>query len=117
MALGESEADGQTYGEPAWQDASGNLYSVASLPVSEGFIERATGALERPEWDVEPYSISMAAAGRAQALVQVWQPTEDDDQPPQADAETILAMVGDAPLELLAQAGLTKEATDAGNDT
>jgi hypothetical protein len=59
----------------------------------------------------------MAAAGRAQALVQVWQPTEDDDQPPQADAETILAMVGDAPLELLAQAGLTKEATDAGNDT
>jgi hypothetical protein len=117
MALGESEADGQTYGEPAWQDASGNLYSVASLPVSEGFIERATGTLERPEWDVEPYSISMAAAGRAQALVQVWQPTEDDDQPPQADAETILAMVGDAPLELLAQAGLTKEATDAGNDT
>jgi hypothetical protein len=50
----------------------------------------------------------MAAAGRAQALAQVWQPTEDDDQPPQADAGTILAMVGDVPIELLAQAGLKK---------
>ena len=117
MALGESEADGLTYGEPAWQDASGNLYSVASLPVSEDFIDRATGTLERPEWDNEPYGISMAAAERAQALVQVWQATEDDDQPPQADTGTILAMAGDDPLGLLGAAGLAKGATDAGNDT
>lgn len=107
MALGQSEADGLTYGEPAWQDASGNLYSVASLPVSDSFIDRAASALIRPEWDTEPYTISMAAAGRAQALVQVWQATEADNQPPQA-GNTILALVGDDPLGLLAAAGLKK---------
>lgn len=112
MALGQSEADGLTYGEPAWQDASGNLYSVASLPVSSSFIDRATSALTRPEWDSEPYTISMAAAERAQAIVQLWQATEDDDQPPQADTGAILAMAGDDPLGLLAAAGLKKGAQE-----
>lgn len=131
MALGESAADGLTYDEPSWQDASGNLYSVASLPVSSSFIDRATSALTRPEWDSEPYTISMAAAQRAQALVQLWQATEDDeqalvqlwqiveddDQPPQADPNAILAMAGDDPLGLLTAAGLTKATQESSNDS
>jgi|AACY02.16.fsa_nt_gi hypothetical protein len=117
MALGESEADGLTYGEPSWQDASGNLYSVASLPVSDSFIAWATGTLDRPEWDAKPYAINMAAANRAQALVQVWQPSEENNQPPQANTATILAMVGNAPLELLEAAGLTKGTADDRNDS
>ena len=108
MALGESEADGLTYGEPSWQDASGNAYSVASLPVSLGFIGHATSTLTRPEWDDKPYAISMAAAERAQALVQLWQATEGNDQPPQATAGMILAMAGDDPLALLSAAGLIR---------
>ena len=112
MALGSSEADGLTYGDPAWQDASGNLYSVASLPVSDGFIERATSTLDRPEWDVDPYGISMAAANRAQDRVQVWQPTDDTPEPPQVSPDAILALVGDDPLTLLAAAGITKGTGD-----
>ena len=29
MALGYSEADGETYRNPSWEDADGNLYAVA----------------------------------------------------------------------------------------
>lgn len=107
MVLGQSKADGLTYGELKWQDTQGNLYAVASLPVGVDFIERAIGALVRPAWDDEPYTISMDAASRAQALVRVWQAADDDDHPPQADPNTILAMVGDDALGLLAAAGLT----------
>ena len=111
MALGESEADAMTYGEPVWQDKIGNTYSVASLPVSLGFIDHATSTLTRPEWDARPYTISMAAAERAQALVQLWQTTEGNDQPPQATTGTLLAMAGDDPLALLSAAGLTRAET------
>jgi len=113
MALGSSEADGLTYGDPAWQDAQGNLYAVASLPVSDDFINRATSPLDRPEWDVKPYGISMAAANRTQDRVQVWQPTDDTPEPPQVSLDAILALVGDDPLALLAAAGLSTIPTES----
>ena len=112
MALGYGPADGETYRGANWQDADGNLYSVASLPVSDGFIERATSTLDRPEWDVEPYQVNMAGANRAQDRVQVWQPTDDTPEPPQVSPDAILALVGDDPLALLAAAGIKKGTGD-----
>ena len=35
MVLGYGPSDAETYGTPNWQDADGNLYAVASLPVSD----------------------------------------------------------------------------------
>lgn len=107
MVLAFSAADANTYRAPSYEDAQGNLYSVASSPVGDTFVSSATTALERPEWDQEPYSINMTGAERAQALVRLWMPTEDVPEPPQASTGAILALVGGDPHALLAAAGLT----------
>lgn len=93
MTLGHSAADGLTYRDPSWQDAQGNLYAVASLPVSDGFVTTATSALVRPEWDSEEI-IDMTKASQAQALVTLWMPNEDDPYPPQANPAQIVAILG-----------------------
>lgn len=111
MVLGYSAADAATYGAPSWQDGSGNLYAVASLLVSDGFVGAATAALARPDWDGER-AVSMAAAHRAQALVSVWGLGEDEPAPLAAPSR-ILAMFGDDPHGLLAMAGVVRvEAAD-----
>jgi hypothetical protein len=110
MALGFSTADEQTYGNPSWQDAAGNLYSAASLVASDGFVSTATSTLQRPEWDTEQY-ISMAAANRAQALVVVWVADGDTDVP-QANPNAITAIGGMVGLDALAAMGLTRVAQD-----
>lgn len=70
MCLAFSEADGQTYVGLNWQDANGNLYAAASFEARPEWVQAAQATLVRPAWDVQPYAISMAAAGRAQdALV------------------------------------------------
>ena len=107
MALGESAADGLTYGELKWQDASGNLYSAASLPVSDSFIERATDTLGRPEWDAEPYGINMAGAGRAQDALVFWA-YDPEGTAPQATTATLTAIAGMDGLEALEAMGLKK---------
>lgn len=107
MVLAFGAADANTYREPTYQDAQGNLYSVASSPVGPNFISNATSALQRPEWDTEPYSVNMTGAQRAQALVQLCMPTEDEPTPPQASTTAILTLVGDDPHALLASAGVT----------
>lgn len=106
MVLGQSEADGLTYGDLKWQDADGNLYAAASLPVSEGFIERATGTLERPEWDEEPYTVNMAGAGRAQAALVFWV-YDPAGTAPQAAPDKLTAIAGMDGLEALELMGLT----------
>jgi hypothetical protein len=69
MVLGYGPDDGRTYGPASYQDADGNAYAVANGPVSEAFLAVAQSALERPEWDVEPYQVNMAAANRAQSAL------------------------------------------------
>jgi hypothetical protein len=69
MVLGLGPDDGRTYGPAAYEDAQGNAYSVANGAVSEAFLGAAQSALDRPEWDVEPYQVNMAAAQRAQAAL------------------------------------------------
>ena len=111
MVLGYSAADAATYGAPSWQDGSGNLYAVASLLVSDGFVGAATTALARPDWDGDRL-VAMAAARRAQALVSVWGLGEDEPAPVAAPSR-ILALFGDDPLGLLAMAGVVRGAADA----
>jgi hypothetical protein len=106
MALGFSTADELTYGEPSWQDTAGNLYSAASLVVSDGFVTAATSTLQRPEWDAEQY-ISMAAANRAQDLVVMWL-SGSEEELPQASPDAITAIGGMVGLDALAAMGLTR---------
>ena len=69
MVLGQGPADALTYGEPKWQDADGNLYAAASFVVRPEWVGGAQSALQRPEWDAEPYKVNMAGAQRAQAAL------------------------------------------------
>lgn len=110
MVLGYGPADGETYGSPAWQDAQGNPYACASLPVGDSFVSTATSPLERPEWDTEPYTINMAGAIRAQALVVFWEPETDSDlvsEPPLANPTSITAVTGEDGVAMIKAMGLT----------
>lgn len=104
MAVGYSKADSVTYRNPSWQDAQGNLYACASLPISNDFLSRATSPLVRPEWDTDEV-IDMAKASQAQALVALWIP-EDDFIIPTPD--TITAIAGKSGSEAIAFMGLTQ---------
>ena len=101
MVLGYGPADAETYGTPNWQDADGNLYAVASLPVSDAFTATAQSGLQRPAWDVDNI-IDMDAARRAQAAL-VFSLT-----PVTAMPDKLTACVGDDALATLAAMGLTQ---------
>ena len=68
MVLGYGPADAETYVALNWQDAGGNLYACASLPVSDTFTTAAQSGLQRPAWDTDNI-ISMAWANRAQSAL------------------------------------------------
>lgn len=68
MALGFSEADGETYRGLNWQDADGNLYAAASFEARDEWIIFAQAPLVRPAWDVNEI-IDMVAAERARAAL------------------------------------------------
>jgi len=103
MVLGYGPADALTYGSLGWQDAAGNLYAAASLPVSDAFTTAAQTGLERPEWDTEPYTINMAGANRAQAALVF------SLEPVQAMPDKLTACAGDDSAATLAAMGLTHE--------
>ena len=102
MILGYGPSDAETYGTLNWQDADGNLYACASLPVSDTFTTTAQATLVRPAWDVEPYTISMAAANRAQAALVF------SLEPVLAMPDQLTACAGDDGLAVLAAMGLTQ---------
>jgi hypothetical protein len=101
MILGYGPSDAMTYGAPNWQDGDGNLYAVASLPVSNTFTTTAQSGLQRPAWDTDNV-ISMAAANRAQAAL-VFSLT-----PVTAMPDKLTACAGDDALATLAAMGLTQ---------
>ena len=101
MVLGYGPDDAETYGELNWQDADGNLYAVASLPVSDTFTTTAQTALQRPSWDTDSH-VNMAGANRAQAAL-VFSLT-----PVTAMPDKLTACVGDDALATLAAMGLTQ---------
>ena len=110
MVLGYSEADGLTYRNPSWQDADGNLYTLASLPVSGGFVSAATSPLVRPEWDIDE-SIDMTKAAQAQALVVLWA-AGNEAPPPLAALNQITAILGMDGADAIASMGLAAVAVD-----
>ena len=99
MVLGYGPAESLTYGALNWQDTDGNLYAVASLPVSDAFTTTAQATLQRPAWDTDNV-ISMAAANRAQAAL-VFSLT-----PVTAMPDKLTACAGDDALATLAAMGL-----------
>jgi len=105
MVLGYGLGDALTYGELNWQDADGNLYAVASLPVSAAFTTAAQSGLQRPLWDTDSH-VNMAAASRAQAAL-VFSLT-----PVTAMPYNLTACVGDDALATLAAMGLTQVEVD-----
>jgi hypothetical protein len=68
LALGESAADDQTFTTASYQDASGNLYSVASTVAKPIFAQIAGQPLQAPEHAPD---MDLAAATRSQALLQI----------------------------------------------
>ena len=101
MVLGFGPDDALTYGGLNWQDAGGNLYAVASLPVSDAFITTAQTALQRPTWDTDNH-VNMAGADRAQAAL-VFSLT-----PVTAMPDKLTACAGDDALATVAAMGLTQ---------
>jgi len=106
MVLGYGPADGLTYSNVGYQDALGNLYACASLPVGDSFVSTATSQLQRPEWDTEEV-IDMDKAAQAQGLVLLWMPNEDYPYPPQANPSQIVATLGMGGQEAISAMGLT----------
>jgi hypothetical protein len=105
MVLGFGPDDVQTYVALNWQDADGNLYACASLPVSDTFTSAAQSPLQRPSWDTDSH-VNMAGANRAQdALVFSLTPVT-------AMPDKLTACVGDDALATLAAMGLTHVVVD-----
>ena len=109
MVLGYGPDDAETYGELNWQDADGNLYAVASLPVSDTFTTTAQTALQRPSWDTDSH-VNMAGANRAQAAL-VFSPT-----PVAAMPDKLTACAGDDALATVAAMGLTQVEVEVEED-
>lgn len=105
MALGQSEADGETYRGLNWVDAQGNLYAAASFEASDAWLEAAQAPLTRPAWDVDEI-IDMDAATRAQAALVF------SLEPVAADPGKLVAIGGLSGAEALAAMGLQQIAAD-----
>ena len=101
MVLGYRPDDAETYVGLNWQDAGGNLYACASLPVSDTFTTTAQSPLQRPAWDIDN-TVNMAGANRAQSAL-VFSLT-----PVTAMPDKLTACVGDDALATLAAMGLTQ---------
>lgn len=104
MALGLSEADGETYRGLNWTDGT-NLYTAASFDASDAWLDAAQAPLTRPAWDTAEI-IDMDAAARAQAALVFWQATEDSPAPPAADPLRLTAIGGMEGPDAIAAMGL-----------
>ena len=105
MVLGFGPADALTYGALNWRDADGNLFTAASLPVSETFVTTAQTGLQRPAWDADSH-VNMAGANRAQAVIVF------SLEPVLAMPDKLTACAGDDDAATLAAMGLTQVQVD-----
>ena len=90
LALGESAADDQTFAAPRYQDASGNLYAIASTVAKPIFAQNAGRPLKAPDFAPDA---DLEAATRAQAILDI----EDrlNDTPAVAAAPDRIAVILD----------------------
>lgn len=105
MALGQSEADGETYRGLNWQDSFGNLYAAASFDAREEWIFSAQSPLVRPEWDTNEI-IDMDAAIKAQQSL-IFYVINDEYDAPKANPLNLVAIAGCDGIEALSLMGLT----------
>ena len=68
LCLGESTQDERTFTVASYQDASGNLYAVASTVAKPIFAQIAGQPLQAPDHAPD---MDLAAATRSQALLQI----------------------------------------------
>ena len=111
MTMGASAADWQgAFANLGWQASDGAQFALACWDASDGWLANVADAPERPDWDVEPYEVNLAAAARAQALVALHNPVDGAGEPvpvPKASGETILILLGN-PEAMVAAAGLVR---------
>ena len=100
LCLGESSADNHTFTVASYQDADGNLYSVASTVAKSVFAEMAGQQLKAP--DHAP-GMDLEAATRAQALLQINNGTAGPDV-----IAVILGSNADSAQDHIAALGLKK---------
>lgn len=102
--LGFGVPDTTTYGISIWKDSKDNLYSCASLEVTDEWITTGTSILQRPEWDQDNY-LDMEAAERAQSAIVLWNPGMETA--PLADPEKLTVIVGVSGIEAIELMGLS----------
>lgn len=105
MALGFSEADGETYFGLSWEDAEGNVYSAASFDASESWVVFAQKPLQRPAWDINKI-IDMDAANEAQKAMIFYMFGVDENEP-KANPLNLVAIAGVEGFEAISLMGLT----------
>ena len=105
MCKGYSEADGLSYRGANWQDAQGNLYSTTSL-MSHQFAADPMTPCERPEWDTDGV-VDLTKATAAQAMIQLYTPSDPDSVKPVLETNTIVVVRGPLPLDALAMMGIS----------
>jgi len=106
LCTGESDADDRTFNSATYEDASGNLYAVASTVAKSDFATRATDTLSAP---AHAPDVNLAAADRAQAALYIYGThgfggaTPDRlwamVEPAPGDARAALALAGLTPYE------------------
>lgn len=105
MCKGYSEADGLSYRGANWQTSDGSLYSTTSL-MSSQFAADPTTPCERPEWDTDGV-VDLTKATAAQAMIQLYTPSDPDSVKPTLGPDTIVAVRGPLPLDALAMMGIS----------
>ena len=100
LCLGESSADDKTFTSASYQDADGNLYSVASTVAKSVFAEMAGQQLKAP---AHAPGMDLEAATRAQALLQINNGTAGPDV-----IAVILGSNADSAQDHIAALGLKK---------
>lgn len=111
MVLAFGPPDALTYGEAQWKDAAGNLYAAASFDTRPEWMLAAQTPLVRPSWDTDDdgYTVNMAGADRAQALLYVVPADEEGALvDPLANPTRLTVMAGEDGLAALAAMGLAR---------
>jgi hypothetical protein len=119
LAIGENINDDRTFGPARYEDASGNLYSVASTVAVEHFPAIAGMSLAdlvaSRSWlnDEEGNSlVDLSAAQAAQAALVVWAPSTDEEGNqtlgPTANPTSLTAVVHPDPAQAVEWLGLSK---------
>lgn len=105
MCKGYSEADGLSYRGANWQASDGSLYSTTSL-MSHQFAADPMEPCERPEWDTDGV-IDLTKVTAAQAMIQLYTPSDPDSAKPTLGPDTIVVVRGPLPLDALAMMGIS----------